>query len=275
MKLATLRDADGSYAGIVDDEDVVMLPFRDIGQMLRKGVRSVDEVRAVAGDRRPLSSFAFAPLLDGPRNVLCVGLNYRGHIEEMKREIPTRPTIFSKSSSTMISAVDDVELSSASQKWDYEAELGVVLSGGGRHLGVEEAEGLIAGYTVVNDISARDWQNHTTQWLPGKNFDRTFPVGPTMTLAETAPLLESLVVECRVNGSVVQSASCAEFVFTPADVVSYISSFMTLQAGDLIAMGTPAGVAAAHGGPWLKDGDVVQTSVTGVGVLQNVCRAVL
>lgn len=274
LSLATIAHEAGTFAALIDGDDVRRLEFADVDAVLRAGISTRAELEALPSTTVEADGLVRAPVLTRPRNIVCVGLNYSGHISEMKRETPVYPTLFFKSRTTLIGASDDIQLSTASERWDYEAELAVVLRAGARNVSAEEAAGLIAGYTVLNDVSARDWQNHTLQWGPGKNFDRTCPLGPSLVLAEDVPDYRALTVECRVNGRVVQSASCDELVFSPADVISYISTFMTLQPGDVIAMGTPAGVAAATSGPWLTDGDVLTTSITSLGVVENVCRAV-
>lgn len=272
MNLATIRAAGTTNAALVEDEVARLLPFADVGDLLRSGA-SHAEIESMGGEEVPFESADLAPVVLAPRSIVCVGLNFRSHILEMGRELPTYPTCFSKHPGTLVGPRDDIVLAPAATRWDYEAELAVVIGHTTKDVSTVRAADAIAGYSVLNDITARDWQNHGTQWMPGKNFDHTAPLGPTMRLAADIADLDELAISCRVNERGMQRGTYDDLVFKPADVIAYVSTFMTLMPGDVIAMGTPGGVAAATDGPWLEPGDVVETTVDGLGTCTNTCVA--
>src|SRR5579872_4338554 len=239
MKLLTFRTASTTKAARVEGNFVVELPFTDVGAILRSG--AIDVAQTLSGPRHLLDDLELSPPVLSPTKTICVGQNYRSHIQEQGIEIPKYPTLFNKWPSTLIGPGEAIQLPLASSMCDWEVELAFYIGTRARHVGVESANGVIGGYTVLNDVSVRDWQFHTSQFLPGKNFERTTPVGPWMvTPDEIDPL--NLRLSCRVNGTLMQRACTDDFVFTPAAVVAYISAFTTLEPGDLIATGTPAGV---------------------------------
>jgi acylpyruvate hydrolase len=270
VRLATIRIADETRAVRVDDEEAIETGHADVGDLLRQ-----PDWAAVAagttGRRHPLDGLDYAPLVPNPEKVVCVGLNYRHHILEMGRELPTHPTLFAKYARSLIGAHDDIVLPAASDAVDWEAELGVVIGAPVRHADPTEARAAIAGYTVVNDVSARDWQNRTLQWLQGKTFEATTPVGPWLVTDDTSP---SYPLSCEVDGEVMQQADTADLVFDPVALVQYVSTIITLVPGDLIATGTPGGVGHARKPPrYLADGSVVVTRIDGIGECRNTCRA--
>ncbi|MGH9045912.1 MAG: fumarylacetoacetate hydrolase family protein, partial [Acidimicrobiales bacterium] len=204
--------------------------------------------------------------------IICVGLNYRNHILEMGRDLPEYPTLFAKFRSALIGANDPIELCDAVHELDWEAELAVVIGSPVRNASEQAAAGAIAGYSVLNDVTARDWQRRTLQWLQGKTFERSTPVGPWMVTADEADGLSGEIT-CEVNGETMQRSDIGDLVFGPAKLVSYISSIVTLLPGDLIATGTPGGVGSAHKPPrFLGDGEVVTTRIAGIGECQNVVK---
>lgn len=273
VKLATIRTNTGTCCVRLDDDIVVDLGYEDVGELLRQ-----PNWRAIAGSsdghRHRRDSLDFAPLVTRPDKVLCVGLNYRSHIEEMGLELPEHPTLFAKYPSTLVGANDPITLPAVSDSIDYEVELAFVIGRLTRHATPETAQAAIAGYTVLNDITVRDWQFRTTQWLQGKTFEGTTPLGPWL---ETDPATGDdggLQVECVVGEELMQSASTADLVFDPPTLVAYISAITTLHPGDVIATGTPAGVGIARDPQrFLKDGDVVVSRVVGVGECVNPCVA--
>ncbi|MBN9109330.1 MAG: fumarylacetoacetate hydrolase family protein [Pseudonocardia sp.] len=264
MKLATIRVPNGTAAVRIDDEAAVELGAPDLVAFLAgPGWRSLAET--ADGPRHDLASLSYAPLVPRPEKVVCVGLNYRAHILEMGRDLPEFPTLFAKFARALVGAYDDVELPAGSEQVDWEAELGIVIGAEVRHATPDEAAAAIAGYTVVNDVTARDHQYRTTQWLQGKTFERSTPVGPWLvTDAEPGE------ISCEVDGDVVQKADTSDLVFSPADLVAYISTIVTLAPGDLIATGTPGGVGHARKPPrYLGPGSSLVTRVEGVGELRN------
>jgi acylpyruvate hydrolase len=265
VKLATIRTAAGTAAVRVDDDAAVELGAPDLGEFLtRPGWRA--SAAAAAGARHDLAGLDYAPPVPRPEKVICVGLNYRTHILEMGRELPEHPALFAKYARALVGAHDPIELPAGSQQVDWEAELGVVIGAEVRRATAEQAAAAIAGYTVVNDVTARDFQYRSVQWLQGKTFERSTPVGPWLVTD-----VEPGEISCAVDGDVVQKADTADLVFGPADLVAYVSQIITLVPGDLIATGTPGGVGHARKPPrYLVEGNELVTQVEGVGELRNV-----
>ena len=180
-----------------------------------------------------------------PGKVVCVGLNYRGHVEETGRELPAYPTLFGKFADSLCGPYDDIPLPAASDKVDWEAELTVVIGREARGVDAGHALDHVAGYTVANDTSMRDWQNRTLQWLQGKNFEASTPVGPVLVTPDEVDHASDLRISCTVNDEVVQDSRTSDLIFPPDHLIAYISTFTTLRPGDLILTGTPAGVGHA------------------------------
>ncbi|MGZ4531940.1 MAG: fumarylacetoacetate hydrolase family protein [Mycobacteriaceae bacterium] len=210
--------------------------------------------------------------LPSPSKVICCGLNYADHITETGRELPAYPTLFAKYADTLIGPDDDIVLPHGLQV-DWEAELAVVVGAEIRKVEPKEAAEAIAGYTVANDISVRDWQYRTVQWFQGKAWDGSTPVGPVMVTPDEVDPEAGLDISCRVNGEVVQQANTRTLVFSAAELLAYISTFTVLRPGDLVLTGTPGGVGVArHPQRFLEDGDVVETEIAGIGKLRNTVR---
>lgn len=271
MRLATIRTRSRSGTAAtaavrVDDDAAVELGATDLGEFLARP-RWRAHAAAAAGRRHDLASLDYAPPVLRPEKVICVGLNYRSHILEMGRELPAYPTLFAKFARALAGAYDPVELPAGSTEVDWEAELGVVVGAEVRHASASEAQAAIAGYTVVNDVTARDFQYRSVQWLQGKTFERSTPVGPWLVTDVTPGELS-----CEVDGDVVQKADPADLLFSAADLVAYVSRLITLVPGDLIATGTPGGVGHARKPPrYLGDGSLLVTKIDGVGELRNIC----
>ncbi|WP_326553202.1 fumarylacetoacetate hydrolase family protein [Micromonospora sp. NBC_01813] len=273
MRLATIRTATGTAAVRLDPEAAVELGVADVGELLTDPGWA-DRAAAADGARHPLDGLDHAPLITRPEKIVCVGLNYRRHILEMGRELPEYPTIFAKYPSALIGAGDPVILPAASGAMDWEVELAVVIGTPVRHATDAQAAAAIAGYTVLNDVTARDWQYRTPQWLAGKTFEATTPLGPCLVTPDELDLDAGLAVECLVNGEVVQRSDSTELVFGPARLVSYLSTIFTLRPGDVIATGTPGGVGHARKPPrYLADGDLLVTRIGGIGECRNTCRS--
>jgi acylpyruvate hydrolase len=269
MRLATIRDGDRTLAVRADGDDVVELPAADVREVLaREGWQ--DWAAAPDEPRRAVAGLDFAPLIPAPDKIVCVGLNYRSHIQETGREVPGHPTLFAKYRSALIGANDDIALPAASGAVDWEAELAVIVGTRARHVSIDEAPGVIAGYAVLNDVSMRDWQNRTLQWLQGKTWEHSTPLGPWLVTADESPG-PSREISCEVDGEQMQKADTADLVFDPATLVSYISTILTLEPGDVIATGTPSGVGMGRG-RFLAEGSVVVTRIAGLGEQRNVCR---
>lgn len=206
-----------------------------------------------------------------PGKFVCVGLNYAAHAREGGHEIPEYPSLFVRWSSSLVAAGAPVILPRVSAQLDYEAELTIVIGTGGRHISEESALDHVFGYTLFNDVSVRDYQRKSNQWTPGKNFDGTGPLGPLVVTPDELPEGASgLRITSRVNGETRQDSNTADMIFSTAKIIAILSEFMTLEPGDVIATGTPSGVAHAMKPPgWLKAGDTVEVEVEGIGVLSN------
>jgi acylpyruvate hydrolase len=271
VKLATIRDGGGTLAVRIEGDEAVELDATDVGAVLRR--EDWRSWAAAAGDaRRPVDGLDYAPLVVRPDKVVCVGLNYRNHILEMGRELPEHPTLFAKFTSALVGANDEILLPAVSEKVDWEAELAVVIGARARHVSGDDALDAIAGYSVLNDVSARDYQYRTLQWLQGKTFEHSTPVGPWLVTRDESPGPEREIT-CEVQGELMQKADTSDLVFDPVALVSYISAIITLEPGDIIATGTPGGVGAARDPQrFLRDGETVVTRIAGIGELRNVCR---
>jgi acylpyruvate hydrolase len=268
MRLATIRTSSGTQAVRVDDGVAVETGDADVVDLLADpGWRA--RAAGADGPTHDVASLDYAPVVGRPEKVICVGLNFRNHILEMGRELPDYPTLFAKYSRALIGAHDDIVLPAGSTCMDWEAELGVVIGAPVRNATAEQARDAIAGYTVVNDITARDWQYRTQQWLQGKTFEATTPVGPWLVTDIDPP---SSLLTCDVDDQQVQSADTGDLVFGAVELVRYISTIITLVPGDLIATGTPGGVGHARKPPtYLGDGSKVVTRIEGVGECINWC----
>lgn len=275
MRLVTLRTPGGTRAGRIEGEEVVELDYPDVGALLaaHAGAGSLDAVAGQAGGaRHPLATADLAPVVPRPAKILCQGLNYASHIAEMGHDMPRYPTLFGKFALALIGPRDPIVLPSVSEKVDWEVELAVVVGRPVRHATEQDARAAIAGYTVFNDVSVRDYQRRTSQFLQGKTFERTTPVGPALVTLDELDQPDDLEVRCEVDGEVRQLGRTSDLLFSPTDLVAYCSEIITLEPGDIIATGTPGGVGAGRKPQvWLQPGQVVRTSVEGVGELVNEC----
>jgi acylpyruvate hydrolase len=272
MRLATLRTPTGTRAIRVDGDRYVDLRVSDVGELLADPSWP-DVVVGTDGPSRPLDGASLAPVVPNPGKIVCVGLNYRSHILEMGREIPQYPTLFAKYPEALIGPTDPIELAPESEAVDWEAELAVVVGRAVRRARPDEAAAAIAGFAVLNDVTMRDWQYRTPQWLQGKTFERTTPFGPVLVTPDELPggPRPAVDITCTVDGEIVQKASTQDLVFDPVTLVEYISTILTLRPGDVIATGTTGGVGHARKPPrYLRDGSRVVTEIAGIGRLDNV-----
>ncbi len=271
MRLVTYRNGGATRAGRLEGDRVVALPDSDVGAILRRGAAGVEAARSAQGESRPLAELDLAPVITDPAKIICVGQNYIAHINEQGAEQPKFPTLFNKFRRSLIGANDPITLPKVSENIDWEVELVIVIGSEARHVTGDSAEAAIFGYTIMNDTSVRDWQKRTSQWMQGKAFDGSSPLGPAVVSKdELNP--NDLRLWTEVDGQRMQDSNTSDLLFKPVEIVAYCSQFITLEAGDVIATGTPSGVAMARTPqPWLHDGQTVHCGIDGIGELVNRC----
>lgn len=270
MKLSTIRTAAGTRAVRLDGDTLVDLGVPDLGALLAEPdwqARAAD----AAGTAYEVDGADFAPVVPRPSKVICVGHNYSNHIKEMGRELPSYPTLFPKFADSLIGAHDDIVKPAETDALDWEVELAIVIGQEVRRADDAQAEAAIAGFTVMNDISVRDWQFRTIEWTQGKIWDSSTPVGPYLvTPDEVGGVRPALKVRTVVDGREMQSDDTGTLLFDPVFLVKYISTIVRLRPGDLIATGTPAGVGHARDPKvYLTGGETVVTEIDGLGACAN------
>ncbi|AYL34299.1 fumarylacetoacetate hydrolase family protein [Streptomyces sp. PDY-4] len=270
MKLATLRTADGTRAVRLDGEVLVDLGHADLGELFARADWRA-KAAAASGTTYPVEGADFAPVVPNPSKVVCVGHNYTNHIKEMGRELPSHPTLFPKFADTLLGANDDIVKPAETEALDWEVELAVVIGAQVRRADEQQAADAIAGFTVMNDISVRDWQFRTIEWTQGKIWEASTPVGPyVVTPDEVGGVRPALEVRTVVDGQVTQQDDTGTLLFDPVFLVQYISTVITLRPGDIIATGTPAGVGNARDPKvFLLPGQTVSTEIAGLGACTN------
>ena len=231
---------------------------------------ALGELKGLAGASLAPEQVRLLPVIPNPGKLICVGLNYKSHVAETKRADSDYPSLFLRFNDTLAAHGDEVQRPAFSERFDWEGELAFVIGKGGRHIARENAFDHIAGYACFNDVSVRDWQKHTHQFTPGKNFPGTGPFGPYMATRDEVPDVTKLQLQTRLNGTVVQNASVGDLIFDIPTIVHYVSRFTPLSPGDVIATGTPGGVGDRREPPlYMKEGDVVEVEITGLGILRN------
>jgi 2-keto-4-pentenoate hydratase/2-oxohepta-3-ene-1,7-dioic acid hydratase in catechol pathway len=276
MRFATFQTEGAPSWGLIEGEEAV-----DLGAALRGrypdlksaiAADALDEVAAAAAGapRHPLSAITWLPVLPNPDKILCVGLNYEMHRKETGRAEVDHPTIFARFANSQIGHGADIVRPRLSHELDFEGELALIIGKPGRHIAREDAFGHVAGYACYNDGSVRDFQRHTHQFTPGKNFPGTGAFGPWMMTPDELGALDGLRLQTRVNGEIVQDATFAQMIFDVPRIIAYCSAFTRLEPGDVIATGTPGGVGAKRTPPlWLKPGDSVEVEIDRLGTLRN------
>lgn len=278
--------ASGLRAGALLDNDAILVDIGALPQGFPCTMRTLLEV--VNGDFRELAEAIDAappnartkadqvklgPVVPDPEKVMCIGLNYRDHAAETNHAVPDIPTVFAKYRNTLVGCGDPIEMTSVTNQVDYEAELAVVIGRSGKSIDEAEAMRYVAGYTIFNDVSARDFQLRVSQWTMGKSFDTFGPLGPYLVTKDEVPDPHSLRVQLRVGNEVLQDSNTGNMVFTVAKLVSFLSSAMTLVPGDVIATGTPAGVGFTRKPPrFLRPGETVEIEIERLGKLWNPVR---
>lgn len=269
MKLVSFTHHGKAGFGRVDGDDVIDLSsavLPDLKTALAEGLSALP----ASGPRLSLHAVTLLPPIPNPDKIFCVGINYADHREETGRAATDYPTIFTRFADTQVAHGQPLIRPKASERFDYEGELAVIIGKAGRAIAEAEALTHVAGYACYNDGSIRDWQNHTSQFTPGKNFPGTGGFGPWMVTADEAGPVDQMTVTTRLNGQVVQHASCSLLIFNVAQCIAYISGFTELRPGDVISTGTPGGVGAKRVPPlWMKAGDVAEVEIAGVGTLRN------
>ena len=275
MRLASFYIGEHFGFGAVTDDGVIGLTGRLSGR--QQTLREVLEANALGEARAaiegvepdyPVDKIRFALPIPDPEKIYCVGQNYRAHIDEMGYEVPEYPSIFSRYPRTFVPHGGQMEMPTGSTDFDYEGEMTVVIGRPARNVSEAEALDYVAGYTIANDGSVRDWQKRGPQVAPGKNWERSGMLGPWITTADEAGNPANMTLTTRINGEVRQQGSTADLVFSAAHLVSYISSFITLAPGDMITTGSPSGVAVGFDPPkWLVPGDKVEIEINTLGTL--------
>jgi 2-keto-4-pentenoate hydratase/2-oxohepta-3-ene-1,7-dioic acid hydratase in catechol pathway len=282
MKLVTFERDGISEPGVLLDNKVIGLKsagFPTLLHVIQGGTEALQRAKdwlqkAPADATVPLAQARLLAPLSRPPKIICVGLNYRDHALECNAEIPKVPTIFSKYTTAIIGPGEAIILPKHSREPDYEAEFAVVIGKGGRYISKDRWREHVFGYTNLNDVSARDFQMATSQWMIGKTFDTFAPIGPAIVTADEIPDPHALDIQMIINGEVLQSSNTSQMVFRIADLIEHISSVFTLEPGDIISTGTPAGVGEAKKPPrWLRPGDKVVVRISGIPELSNEVRA--
>ena len=277
MRLVSFRgNGRNSYgiqtdAGIIDAGARLGQSYADLREVLIAG--ALGELQALAGESPDLAvdEISYLPPIGSPASkFLCIGINYMPHILEMGRERPDYPVIFVRFADSIVGHGQGMVLPNVSERFDYEGELAVVIGKQARHVPAAEAMDYVAAYGCFNDGSVRDYQRHTQQWTPGKNFHHSGAFGPWIVTADDCPAPDQMQLTTRLNGEVVQNESVAELCFDIPALIEYITTWAQLEPGDVIVSGTPGGVGAGRTPPlWMKAGDKVEVQITGVGTLRN------
>ncbi|MGH9652914.1 MAG: fumarylacetoacetate hydrolase family protein, partial [Bryobacteraceae bacterium] len=276
MRLVTFLYRSQARPGILVQNDSVIdlspLGFESALGFIESGAEGQKRAKAAMRDTAPLrlKDVKLLAPIPRPRKLICVGLNYLDHARETGAEIPTVPTIFNKFATAVIGPGENIVLPRVSQAPDYEAEFAFVIGRGGRHIAKEAWRDHVFGYTIVNDVSARDFQRATSQWLMGKTFDTFAPTGPWIITADEIEDPHNLDVQIEINGEQLQNSNTRELIFKIPDLIPFLSSVFTLEPGDIVSTGTPSGVGFARKPPrFLRPGDDVVVKVSSIGELRN------
>ncbi len=279
MRLVTFEIAGEARPGIFSDVDTVLdlssLGYTSLLHFIESGpdARAKAEILADQSPAQAKHRLADVKLLapiPRPRKLICVGLNYRDHARETGAEIPKVPTIFNKFTTAVIGPGANIVLPKVSKAPDYEAEFAFVIGRGGRHLAADSWADHVFGYTIVNDVTARDYQRATSQWLMGKTFDTFAPMGPWIVTADTISDPHDLDIRIEVSGETLQDSNTRELIFKIPDLLVFLSSVFTLEPGDVISTGTPAGVGFVRKPPrYLRAGDEIVVKIPAIGELRN------
>ncbi len=280
MRFTTFHHNGQDRLGLVDGDHVIDLNHAQpqIHADLRLALKSGADLFAAArsalassAERLPMADLQLSPMIPEPGKIICLGLNYFDHAKEGGRDKPEYPWFFLRSASSLLSPNDEAILPTVSERLDYEAELAVVIGKTVKHATMDNALDCVFGYSCFNDISVRDYQKKTPQWTIGKNFDKTGGFGPVLVSADELPAgATDLKIQSRLNGKVMQEANTRDMIWGVAETITLLTECLTLEPGDVIIMGTPAGVGQARTPPvWMKAGDTVEIEIENIGVLRN------
>lgn len=285
MRLVNYKDGEQIRLGIREERGIIDVEKTaksnslevpsTIEEVIAGGEQSIAQLQALIGKEGTIISeedITYAPSVTNPEKIICVGLNYINHAEESKMDIPTSPILFSKFNNALAAHKQTITLPKNAEKYDYEAELVIVIGKEAKDVSKKDALSFVFGYTVGNDLSARDLQFRTGQWLLGKTVDNFAPIGPEIVTADEVNPTK-LNISCKVNGEIRQNANTKDMIFDCATIVSYVSQHMTLKPGDVIFSGTPDGVILGYSEDrqiWLKAGDEIEVSIENVGTLTNI-----
>mgnify|MGYP001161017494 FL=1 len=283
MKYVSFLNNDKNCFGILQGENIIDLTthyerYREgmewipsLKLALKQG--KIPELNNLELDDLPkvkTSDVILQPVIPNPGKIFCVGLNYENHRAETKRPESAHPTIFTRFADSQTGHEDNIICPKVSEKLDYEGEMAIIIGKSGRYIVEENAMDYIAGYSCYNDATVRDWQKHTSQFTPGKNFHKTGGFGPYMLTSDEVPNHKEMKIQTRLNGQVMQDASLSDLIFPLEKLISYCSSFIELHPGDVIVTGTPGGVGDRRDPPvYMKDGDTIEIEISKLGILRN------
>lgn len=280
MRLVSFHNNGVPAIGVVDGDTVVDLSKAapelpsDMTAFIAAGAQqAAKQAAANAGDdaKSPLGDLALLPVVPNPPKIICLGLNYADHAAEGGHDLPTYPSLFMRTRTSLNAAGAEVPKTPRSDTFDFEAELLMIIGKGGRNISQADALDHVFGYSVFNDITVREYQRKANQWTPGKNFDLTGPCGPWIVTADEAPeAARGLKIESRLNGQVMQSSNTKNMIFDVPRTIEILSEVWTLEPGDIVAMGTPEGVGYARTPPvFMQPGDTIEVEIEGIGLLSN------
>ncbi|MDT9632619.1 fumarylacetoacetate hydrolase family protein [Pseudomonas sp. JV449] len=277
MKLTSFIVQGRSSYGVVEGDQIIDLESLKptLGSDLKQAIgqnrlNELSAARLASLPRIPLAEVTFLPVIPNPGKVLCIGINYATHVRETGREMPTYPMIFTRFADSQTAHLQPIVRPTASHKLDFEGELAVVIGKVARHVKHAEALDYVAGYACYNDGSVRDWQKHTIQFVPGKNFPNTGGFGPWLVTGDEIGDPQDLELTTRLNGEVMQHTRTSDMIFDVRQLIEYCSTFTELAPGDVIVTGTTGGVGAFREPPvWMKPGDQVEVEIAGIGTLRN------
>ncbi|CRM46144.1 MULTISPECIES: fumarylacetoacetate hydrolase family protein [unclassified Pseudomonas] len=277
MKLTSFIVQGRSSYGVVEGDQIIDLESLKptLGSDLKQAIgqnrlNELSAARLASLPRIPLAEVTFLPVIPNPGKVLCIGINYATHVRETGREMPTYPMIFTRFADSQTAHLQPIVRPTASHKLDFEGELAVVIGKAARHVKHADALDYVAGYACYNDGSVRDWQKHTIQFVPGKNFPNTGGFGPWLVTGDEIGDPQDLELTTRLNGQVMQHTRTSDMIFDVRQLIEYCSTFTELAPGDVIVTGTTGGVGAFREPPvWMKPGDQVEVEIAGIGTLRN------